>query len=182
VYAGVILLLVASNVVSVLRVHPHYLAYFNEAAGGPENALAHLADSNIDWGQGLVPLKDWLDENAPGEKIRLAYFGTMYPEVLGIDYELPPYGPQAMPAWDDAGEVGPVPGLQAVGANYLVGVPFPAPNAEGRQTAIPLGAYTYYQRFEPVATPGWSIYVYDLSVEEVNRVRREMGLPEWEDD
>ena len=58
-------------------------------------------------------------------------------------------------------------------------MPFPAPNAQGRQTGVPLNAYTYYQRFQPVATPGWSIYVYDLSVEEVNRVRREMGIAEW---
>ena len=91
----------AGNAVSVLRVHPNYLTYFNEAAGGPLHGLEHLADSNIDWGQGLVALHDWLVENAPGKRIRLAYFGTMYPEVLGIDYELPPFD-------------GPVPGLQAV--------------------------------------------------------------------
>jgi hypothetical protein len=176
-----VVLLVAWNAVSVLRVHPHYLIYFNEPAGGPRNGLAHLEGSSIDWGQGLVALKEWLDEHAPGKKIRLAYFGTMYPEVLGIDYELPPFGPEATTAVErDPAEVGPVPGLQAVGANYLLGVPFPAPNAQGRQTGVPLNAYTYYRRFEPIATPGWSIYVYDLGLEEVNRVRREMGVEELE--
>jgi hypothetical protein len=179
-YAGALLLvlLIAWNAVSVLRVHPHYLAYFNEPAGGPPNALSHLADSNIDWGQGLIALRDWLEEHAPGQKVELAYFGTMYPEVLGIDYELPPFGPEALTAHADPSDVGPTPGLHAISANFLVGVPFPAPNAEGRQTGVPLRAYTYYNRFEPIATPGWSIYVYDLTLEEANHARREMGLAE----
>ena len=36
---------------SVLRVHPNYLAYFNEAAGGPAQGWRWLVDSNVDWGQ-----------------------------------------------------------------------------------------------------------------------------------
>jgi hypothetical protein len=126
--------------------------------------LEHLADSNIDWGQGLLALRDWLNEHAPGQKIRLAYFGTMFPEVVGLEYELPPLGL-------------PVPGLQAVGANYLLGIPFPAPNGAGVQEPVSPNALTYYRYFDPIAVPGNSIYVYDLSVEDVRRVRRELGSP-----
>lgn len=157
--------LLVSNGVSVLRVHPHYLTYFNEVAGGPRNGLYHLADSNIDWGQGLIALRSWLKENHPGEKVYLAYFGTMFPEVLGIEYEMPPFE-------------GPVPGLHAVSANYLLGIPFPAPNGEGVQETVPLNTYTYYRRFTPIAVPGNSIYVYRLEIAEVNAARRAMGLPE----
>jgi len=32
-------------------VHPHYLAYFNELAGGPANGARWLIDSNLDWNQ-----------------------------------------------------------------------------------------------------------------------------------
>ncbi len=32
-------------------VHPHYLVYFNELAGGPDNGWRWLIDSNQDWGQ-----------------------------------------------------------------------------------------------------------------------------------
>jgi hypothetical protein len=32
-------------------VHPHYLVYFNELAGGPANGWRWLIDSNLDWGQ-----------------------------------------------------------------------------------------------------------------------------------
>lgn len=37
--------------VSSFSVHPHYLSYFNEIAGGPANGWRWLLDSNIDWGQ-----------------------------------------------------------------------------------------------------------------------------------
>ncbi len=38
-------------VVSSWLVHPHYLTYFNELAGGPRNGWRQLIDSNLDWGQ-----------------------------------------------------------------------------------------------------------------------------------
>jgi hypothetical protein len=48
--AGVGVLL-AWLAVSSFSVHPHYLAYFNELAGGPANGWRWLIDSNLDWGQ-----------------------------------------------------------------------------------------------------------------------------------
>jgi len=124
------------TVVGVLSVYPNFLAYFNEAVGGPEHGLEHLADSNIDWGQGLIDLKEWLEKHAQGRTLRLAYFGNMLPEILGIRYELPPFGVE-----DDASDghsiQGPVPGLQAVSANYVIGIPLKAPNGRGSQTLGP---------------------------------------------
>lgn len=38
-------------------VYPHYLAYFNELAGGPRNGYQSLVDSNLDWGQDLKELR-----------------------------------------------------------------------------------------------------------------------------
>ena len=46
--AGVLLAWLA---VSSLAIHPHYLAYFNEVAGGPKHGWEWLIDSNLDWGQ-----------------------------------------------------------------------------------------------------------------------------------
>ena len=37
--------------VSSFSVHPQYLSYFNEIAGGPANGWRWLLDSNLDWGQ-----------------------------------------------------------------------------------------------------------------------------------
>jgi Dolichyl-phosphate-mannose-protein mannosyltransferase len=36
---------------SSFSVHPQYLSYFNEIAGGPANGWRWLLDSNLDWGQ-----------------------------------------------------------------------------------------------------------------------------------
>jgi Dolichyl-phosphate-mannose-protein mannosyltransferase len=44
---GLLLWLVASS----CSAHPHYLAYFNEIAGGPLGGSRWLLDSNLDWGQ-----------------------------------------------------------------------------------------------------------------------------------
>ncbi len=166
-----------ATTLSVLAVHPDYLTYFNEAAGGPDRGLEHLADSNIDWGQGLVALRDWLETHAAGRPLQLAYFGTMYPEVLGIRYKLPLFGPKGHRQGEDPVQIGPYPGLQAVSANYLLGIPFPAPDASGKQANVPEDAYTYYRRFKPVAIVAHSIFVYDITREQADEVRGSLGLP-----
>ncbi len=45
------------------QISPKYLTYFNEIAGGPRNGWQHLIDSNIDWGQDVYRLKDFLLKN-----------------------------------------------------------------------------------------------------------------------
>ncbi len=46
---------------------PLLLGYFNEAAGGWRNGHQYLADSNLDWGQDLLRLRDRL-HGAPGDR------------------------------------------------------------------------------------------------------------------
>jgi 4-amino-4-deoxy-L-arabinose transferase-like glycosyltransferase len=81
--------LAAWYAVSVIRVHPHYLAYFSELAGGPACGYRYLVDSNLDWGQDLKGLASWLREHHFG-RIKLAYFGSADPGYYGIDCELLP--------------------------------------------------------------------------------------------
>jgi tetratricopeptide (TPR) repeat protein len=45
-----------------VRIHPHYLAYFNEVAGGPMGGPRYLIDSNIDWGQDEKLLAGFISE------------------------------------------------------------------------------------------------------------------------
>ena len=66
------------------KVHPHYLAYFNEVFGGPRNGYKNLVDSNLDWGQELNGLKKWLDDRNITEPIWLSYFGNADPRWYGI--------------------------------------------------------------------------------------------------
>ncbi|HEY0758244.1 MAG TPA: glycosyltransferase family 39 protein [Acidisarcina sp.] len=56
-------LLVLYAVVSTLHAYPDYLAYSNEAFGGPANTYRMVTDSNADWGQGFKWTKRYLDQN-----------------------------------------------------------------------------------------------------------------------
>ncbi len=69
------------------RGYPHYLAYFNPLLRR-ETAYRHLVDSNLDWGQDLPGLKQWLAdhaEEATKQPVYLAYFGTGSPDYYGIE-------------------------------------------------------------------------------------------------
>jgi hypothetical protein len=54
--------------------YPNYLAYFNETVGGPKNGYKYVTDSNVDWGQDLKRLQNFVEENNI-QKIRVDYFG-----------------------------------------------------------------------------------------------------------
>ena len=74
-------------------IRPSYLAYFNEAAGGPSRGYRHLADSSLDWGQDLPALKTWLDQHpatVQRKPLYLAYFGTADPRAYDIQAKLIP--------------------------------------------------------------------------------------------
>jgi hypothetical protein len=75
--------------VSVARVHPHHLAYFNEMAGGPDGGHRYLVDSNLDWGQGLKELGAELERRGRPPVV-LCYFGSADPSWYGIRYR--PFG------------------------------------------------------------------------------------------
>jgi len=50
------------QVVTSYRVAPAYMAYGNEAWGGPSQVHRYLSDANTDWGQQLKAVKTYLDE------------------------------------------------------------------------------------------------------------------------
>jgi hypothetical protein len=109
------------NAWSCLAIHPHYLSYFNEIAGGPENGPDHLVDSNQDWGQDLLFLKAWLDEHPEVRPLGLAYFNIFDPGLLGIDYYLPPLAPK-----NKSTNFRPKPGYYAVSTHFVRGGSFSA--------------------------------------------------------
>jgi hypothetical protein len=69
---------------SSASIYPHYLSYFNEFAGGAKNGHKILLDSNLDWGQDLKFLKQWMDRYHV-RTIQMLYFGVGYPNYYGID-------------------------------------------------------------------------------------------------
>src|SRR5436190_3971655 len=74
--------LVALQAVDVLRYAPDDLSYFN-AFVRSDRSYACLSDSNLDWGQGLIALRDY-ERAHPDEKIWLAYSGGVDPRSYGI--------------------------------------------------------------------------------------------------
>ena len=73
-------------VISSAKTYPHYLAYFNELAGGSKNGYKCLIDSNIDWGQDLPGLKKYIDSNGNPELI-FSFFGSAAPAAYDIVYQ-----------------------------------------------------------------------------------------------
>lgn len=78
------LLAVLLNAADTLRYAPNYLAHFNVFVGRDEGWHL-LSDSNLDWGQGLLALRDY-QRRHPDETLHLAYFGGVDPAVYGIRY------------------------------------------------------------------------------------------------
>ncbi len=158
---------------SSLWAYPHSLSYFNEISGGPIRGHNHLGgvetDSNIDWGQDLLYLKDWLARHGAIALDGLAYCGSYPATMAGIPET--PYPPPSPPSENSISEgeyaidhhgLGPRPGWHAVSVNNLY--------HRNRQ-------FHYFRHFEPVAMAGYSIYIYHITLEEANLVRQDLGLP-----
>ncbi len=104
--AALVALLTAAFAGESWAVRPHYLAYFNQLAGGPANGYRHLVDSSLDWGQDLPALAAWIDDfraagpQAAATPIYVSYLGAAVPAHYGVvDVEwLASYFPLADPA------------------------------------------------------------------------------------
>ena len=114
-----LVLLVTWQLCESFRVRPHYLAYFNQASGGPAEGYHHLVDSSLDWGQDLPSLGEWLHQNRhQDDRVYLGYFGSAEPAFYGIDAEKLPQHHAATPL---------LPGLYCISATTLQQVYEPYP-------------------------------------------------------
>jgi len=75
---------IAVQAASLASIAPHYLAYFNGFSGGAANGYRRLVDSNLDWGQDLPGLAEWLTARG-GTRVALAYYGSAPTSAYGID-------------------------------------------------------------------------------------------------
>jgi len=85
------------------------LAAFNGVEKLLGGKRAVLVDSNLDWGQALPDLREWMEREGIGT-VQLAYFGRIDPELYGIDW------------WTLKTE--PVRGAVAISATLAVGRPY----------------------------------------------------------
>jgi Dolichyl-phosphate-mannose-protein mannosyltransferase len=82
-FASIVILAVVLQAVDTLRYAPDYLSYFNVFVR-PHDTYKLLDDSSLDWGQGLLALREYQKAH-PGEQIWLAYFGSVEPQVYGVE-------------------------------------------------------------------------------------------------
>ena len=136
--------------------YPHYLAYFNEIAGGPENGHRVLIDSNLDWGQDLKGLKLWMDRHRQKD-IQFSYFGTADPAYYGIKGFYLPGSLVVHPAPENEKFV--LPEYLAVSANLRIGdaMFLNPPQREFIRS---------YNLAEPVDKVGYSILIYKIDLAE----------------
>ena len=134
---AVVVLALALNAADALRYAPDYLAYFNFMVK-PANSWHLLTDSNLDWGQGLLSLRDYQQKH-PDEQLHLAYFGSVDPTLYGIKAKpLPPGQPLA--------------GKVVIGATCL----------SGQALDDPAG-YRWLWPYRPERTLDHSMWIYDAS-------------------
>jgi hypothetical protein len=152
--------LVCWYILSSALVSPHYLSYFNELIGGPDNGHRYLVDSNLDWGQDLKGLKQYMDEQGI-DRIWLSYFGQASPEYYGIRYDyLPSYDifdpKNVYPNVFLASQLPPLPGTVAISATLLQGAVLSV------VYRLSPAYFEYYRQQTPVARIGHSIFIYRI--------------------
>ncbi|HTP08115.1 MAG TPA: hypothetical protein VMP08_07690, partial [Anaerolineae bacterium] len=150
------LVLIGWQIVGTLRIYPYYFTFFNEIAGGPERGRYLLSDSNLDWGQDLVGLKDYVDQQHI-TNLNLSYFGNTPPSVYGLQtYALPPVrsAMHGQGAWwlHRFYPLDPAPGTYAISVANLMGGIW---NTQSD--------FAYFRDRQPEAAIGNSIYMYAIA-------------------
>ena len=80
-----LLLLLFLQTADILRYAPDYISYFNCYVPS-RRSYELLSDSNVDWGEGLVALRNYQSQH-PNETLHLAYFGSIDAAWYGIRYQ-----------------------------------------------------------------------------------------------
>jgi 4-amino-4-deoxy-L-arabinose transferase-like glycosyltransferase len=159
--------------VDVARLAPHYESYFNQLAGPWQNWSNLLIDSNLDWGQDLIALREVMAEQGI-DSVNLAYFGKAAPEQYGVRYRPLPSYLRFMEGREIAAynPYTPAPGWYAISATAL---------RTGTMTPETADLYANFRERMPDARAGYSIYLYDLTYPPDVAVARPLVLnqPLW---
>jgi 4-amino-4-deoxy-L-arabinose transferase-like glycosyltransferase len=75
---------------------PNFLSYYNQIGGGTREGYRYITDSNYDWGQDMLRLREFVEEHPEIDRIAVDYFGT----GGAVDYYL---GERAVGWWSARG-------------------------------------------------------------------------------
>jgi hypothetical protein len=115
-----------------VKIYPYYISYFNHFAGGADNGWKYLRYDNMDYGQDLISLADYMKQNNIDE-IKLSYSGTADPDYYGIKYN----------------KIEEMDRLKPRGDIYAVSVQY-------------IDSFKWAKNILPTAKAGYSIFIYDF--------------------
>jgi hypothetical protein len=146
---GAVAAALLSVVVQTAAAAPWFLSSFSVLAGDPRAHDRLLNDSNVDWGQGLIALREELDRRGIG-RVHLVYQGTTDPAVYGIDYV--PFTGARLGLESD---------WLAVSSYYRAGLAQRMVTPAGRTEPVHFDL-SALAALEPVARPGRCMYLYRI--------------------
>ena len=173
-WKGLVAFALLWNVWAYVRVHPHHLAFFNEASGGSDHGHWHLLDANVDWGQANLALKHWQDERQQ----QVGYSEPFYLSCFGVDYgmrleDLGLHGKPVPMQLDPESKMNkslPInelpPGLYAISVNHLHAY-------RHHKTGDP--DCSEFLQLKPIAFVGSAIQIFELPTGRANESTRNEG-------
>lgn len=165
-YTAGLILVTALYAITPIIIYPRYVPYINSAFGGSSQGYRYLTDSNIDWGQDLKRLIEWVEARPEIDKIAVDYFGGGLPKYYMCERRYYPNGELIADSngyncdasqyleWHAQQGVPPTTYL-AVSETYLM-------NDILMSTQRGDAGYNWLRGKEPVAKIGDSIYVYKI--------------------
>ncbi len=135
---------------STLRVHPHYLSYFNTLSGGPSKGWHLLGFSNIEWGQDILEVERWMQEHPECRPLGmdLGYLGGLDGELFGVST-------REIPRLPSDASIDQVRRMVGESQWWIISVNnlYNRPGAAGRE---------YLQQIDPVDRIAYSYHVYRI--------------------
>lgn len=129
--------------IDTLSYFPNYIAYFNSFVPR-DKRYQYLVDSSLDWGQDILRLKKYVNDNHIN-KIKIDYFGGSVPSY---------YLPDQYVEWHSS--YGPTTGWLAISATYLQSSKLYGPKEDK-------WSYGWLDDQKPAAIIGGSILVYHIT-------------------
>lgn len=125
----------AASILGSLWVYPHSLSYFNLLAGGPKGGPRVVIDSNVDWGQDMLRVRDWIRNHPEARPATLSWSASYDASALGLDLPRTPPG-------------GLTPGWSVISVHFLHDVRY---------------SLEAYRKLEPVDSVGFTFNIYHVS-------------------
>lgn len=155
----VIVLLLVWYIISALIVMPDYTAYFNEFVG-INNGHKYLLSSNLDQGQDLKRLAEYIKSNNIG-MVKLSYHGTFDPSYYNISYELLPM--ESYIAWGPGYTLYDPPESYKENCSKKYGILAISVSNLHSFNLKNESCFNWLNSYKPIARIGYTIYVYNVT-------------------